>query len=148
MTNMTQEILNYLAERYLVGDISIEELAIENGMSKSTLVGYFNRKKAIKLPLELQWQVDKVKEKRWMESKATYGNKGNFSLTNEEIVAAAKAFVSGDYLALRDIAAFYGVAPATIYNLFSKEMLGEELYNEVKLKYEENVLNGRFNKVI
>lgn len=53
-----------------------------------------------------------------------------------------------DYLALRDIAAFYGVAPATIYNLFTKEMPGEELYNEVKLKYEENVLNGRFNKVI
>lgn len=53
-----------------------------------------------------------------------------------------------DYLALRDIAAFYGVGCDTIYNLFSKEMLGEELYNEVKLKYEENVLNGRFNKVI
>lgn len=148
MTNMTQEILDYLAKRYLVGDISIEELAIENGMSKSTLVGYFNRKKVIKLPLELQWQVDKVKEKRWIESKATYGNKGNFSLTNEEIIVAAKAFVSGDDLALRDIAAFYGVAPATIYNLFIKEILGEELYNEVKLKYERDVLNGRFKRVI
>lgn len=148
MTNMTQEKLNLMAKRYLIGDISIEELAIENGISKSTLVGYFNRNKDIKLPLKIQNQIDEMKKKRWLESKATYGNKGNFSLAKEEIIAAAKAFVSGDSLALKDIAAFYGVAAATIYNLFTKEMLGEELYNEVKLKYEENVLNGRFKRVI
>lgn len=132
---MTLKRLKDIAEEYLNGKISLKSLAANNDLSKTTLVRYLNGSKIVKLPSDIQDEVNAMKEKRWMESKSTSGNKGKFSLSNEEIISLAKKYVEGEELDLRDVAAFNGVTAATIYNLFNEENLGEELYLKVLEKY-------------
>lgn len=135
---MTIAILKNIAQEYLKGDISLANLAAKYNLSKTTLIRYLNEEKEIKLPKDIQDKVNLMKAKRWKESKSTNGNKGKFSLTKDEIIDLAKKYIMGEELDLRDIAAFNGVAPATIYNLFNEENLGEELYLKVLEKYELN----------
>ena len=135
---MTIAILKNIAQEYLKGDISLANLAAKYNLSKTTLIRYLNEEKEIKLPKDIQDKVNLMKAKRWKESKSTNGNKGKFSLTKDEIIDLAKKYIMGKELDLRDIAAFNGVAPATIYNLFNEENLGEELYLKVLEKYELN----------
>lgn len=133
---MTHEKLIEIANEYLEKKISIKDLAANHGLSKASLIRYFNGENEIALPSNIQEKIDEAKKQRFKESKSTSGNKGHFSLTISQIRELANQYVAGDELNLRDIAAFNGVNPATIYNLFTKDILGDELYNSVKEKYQ------------
>lgn len=134
---MTHEKLIKIANEYLENKISLGDLAANHGLSKTTLIRYFNGENVIVLPSDVQEKIDDVRKRRFIESKSTSGNKGHFSLSVSQIKKLATEYISGDELSLRDVAAFNKVNPATIYNLFTKDILGDELYNAVKSKYEK-----------
>lgn len=138
---MTYSNLINIAETYIKDNISIADLAKQNNMGKSTLVEYLCGKKKIKLPEWLQNEVNQKKNYNWINSKATYGNKGHLSFSKEQINFIAKLAVDQE-LTLAEISAYYGVAPATIYNLFNEENLGTELYSRVKDLYTNNKVNA------
>lgn len=135
---MTHEKLEMIAKEYLENEISIKKLASKHHVNKTNLMDFLSGKKEIKLSLEMQQRIDERKKQRWRDSKSTKGNLGKVALSNEALTAAAKAYVENDELALRDVAAFNGITVATLYNNFTQENLGYELYEQVKQKYNSN----------
>ena len=132
---MTHELLEKMAKEYLENDISIKDLASNYHISRTKLIELFKGNKEIRLSEEMQEKINERKKERWLESKATSGNKGKFLLTKEQLRLAAQAYVEGDNLALKEVAAINKVSVGTIYNNFTQENLGEELYSQVIDKY-------------
>lgn len=132
---MTHELLEKIAKEYLENDISIKDLASNYHISRTKLIELFKGNKEIRLSEEMQEKINERKKTRWLESKSTCGNKGNYALSKEEIITFAKAYVQEGDLALREIAAINKVSVGTIYNNFTQENLGEELYSQVIDKY-------------
>ena len=140
--DMEHEKLKQIAIEYLENDISINDLAKKHGMSKTTLIRYFNgERKTLRLNKDLQILIDEERKKRFLSSKSTYGNKGYLSLTKDEIISLANYYVENDDINLEELALFKDVSKETIYNNFTLENLGEELYNAVLKKYELNHKN-------
>ena len=140
--DMEHQKLKQIAIEYLENDISINDLAKKHGMSKTTLIRYFNgERKTLRLNKNLQILIDEERKKRFLSSKYTYGNKGYFSLTKDEIISLANYYVENDDINLEELALFKDVSKGTIYNNFTLENLGEELYNAVLEKYELNHKN-------
>lgn len=140
---MTNDELEKIAIEYLNNNISIKDLAASHGISKTTLIRYFNREtNDVHLNMELQTQIDEERKRRFLASKSTSGNKGKFILSKDEIVFFANYYVQNDDVVLEDLAKLRNVSPATFYNAFVVDNLGEELYNAVSKKYELNHKNA------
>lgn len=140
---MTNDELEKIAIEYLNNNISIKDLAASHGISKTTLIRYFNREtNDVHLNMELQTQIDEERKRRFLASKSTSGNKGKFILSKDEIVFFANYYVQNDDVVLEDLANLRNVSPATFYNAFVVDNLGEELYNAVSKKYESNHKNA------
>ena len=139
---MTEEKLIEIAEYYIENKVSINELAQKFKFSKATIVRYFNKEKLIRLPFYLQVEVDKLKRQNWIDGKSTSGNMGNKKFNDKQLVYLAQIYSTGDYT-LRELATPFEVSPATLYNNFTQEVLGEKLYLKVKEIYEKN----RENKI-
>lgn len=125
------------AKRYLNEKISLNDLAKEYGVSKTTLIRYFNGVYPLKLPTNLQEKIDERRKQRFIESKSTKGGTGNFKLTDSMVIYIAEYYVNND-CTLDDLEIMFKVNKSTIYNSFSEKRLGKELYNEVIKKYKEN----------
>lgn len=139
---MTHEELQKIAIEYLNNNISINDLALKYGISKTTLIRYFNGDvKTIRLNKDLQLLINEERKKRFLSSKSTCGNKGCFILKKDEIVSLALYYVQNDDINLDTLANLKKVSKGTIYNNFTLENLGEELYNAVLEKYELNHKN-------
>lgn len=133
---MTNDELEKIAIEYLNNNISIKDLAASHGISKTTLIRYFNGElNGVHLNMELQTQIDEERKRRFLASKSTSGNKGKFILSKDEIVFFANYYVQNDDVVLEDLAKLRNVSPATFYNAFVTDNLGEELYNAVLEKY-------------
>lgn len=139
---MTIGQLKVIAHEYLEEDISIKDLAARHGMSKTTLIRYFNGEQLIILPLELQLLIDKKKKQNWIEGKSTSGNLGHKTLTTEQIQRIAKIAIENN-LTLRELAKEVNVNYSTIYELFTIENLGIDLYKQILNLYNENKVNKR-----
>lgn len=135
---MTHKELEEIATEYINSDVSLKDLAACHGISKTTLLRYFNREKDIKLNLNLQTQINEAKRSKFLNSKSISGNKGKFILSKDEIIYFANYYVENDDVTLEDLAKLRNVSPATFYNAFVADNLGEELYNAVLEKYELN----------
>lgn len=135
---MTYKELEEIAIEYINSDVSLKDLAARHEISKTTLLRYFNREKDIKLNLNLQTQINEAKRSKFLNSKSTNGNKGKFILSKDEIIYFANYYVENDDVTLEDLAKLRNVSPATFYNAFVADNLGEELYNAVLEKYELN----------
>ena len=133
---MTNDELEKIAIEYLNNNISIKDLAASHGISKTTLIRCFNGEtNGVHLNMELQTQIDEERKRRFLASKSTSGNKGKFILSKDEIVYFANYYVQNDDVVLEDLAKLRNVSPATFYNAFVVDNLGEELYNAVLEKY-------------
>ena len=130
------ELIN-IANEYLNENISLRELSARHGISKSTLVRYFNRQQLIVLPYNLQMKVDAKKEKNWIDGKSTRGNLGHKTATKEQIQAMAKMAIENN-LSLRELANAIDVSYTTLYSFFTVENLGFDLYQQVLNLYSEN----------
>ena len=134
------ELIN-IANEYLNENISLRELSARHGISKSTLVRYFNRQQLIVLPYNLQMKVDAKKEKNWIDGKSTSGNLGHKMATKEQIQAMAKMAIENN-LSLRELANAISndidISYTTLYSLFTVENLGLDLYQQVLNLYSEN----------
>lgn len=139
---MTIGQLKVIAHEYLEEDISIKDLAARHGMSKTTLIRYFNGEQLIVLPLELQLLIDKKKKQNWIEGKSTSGNLGHKTLTTKQIQRIAKIAIENN-LSLRELAKEVNVNYSTIYELFTIENLGIDLYKQILNLYNENKVNKR-----
>ena len=136
---MTNDELEKIAKEYLNNNISIKDLAVSHGISKTTLIRYFNGEAYdVHLNMKLQTQVDEERKRRFLASKSTSGHKGKLILSKDEIVYFANYYVQNDDVTLEDLAKLRNVSPATFYNAFVADNLGEELYNAVLEKYELN----------
>lgn len=133
---ITEETIKKIAEEYCRDKTPLSELAKKYGTSKSTLVRYFNGERSIKLPIELQKQVDEVKKENWIEYKSTSGNLGHKSLSEERIKELAEILVEHG-LSLEELSKEEGPSKSTLYNLFAQSVLGEELYKRVIDHYKE-----------
>ena len=138
---ITEESLIKIAEEYCKEKTPLSELAKKYGTSKSTLVRYFNGERAIKLPSSLQKNVDKVKDENWIQYKSTSGNLGNKKLNNEKVVELAQKLVEHN-LSLEELANSSGLVKSTLYSLFTKSALGDELYEQVVEQYKGNKLKS------
>ncbi len=134
---MTIGELTNIANEYLNENISLRELSARHGISKSTLVRYFNRQQLIVLPYNLQMKVDAKKEKNWIDGKSTSGNLGHKTATKEQIQAMAKMAIENN-LSLRELANAIDVSYTTLYSFFTVENLGLDLYQQVLNLYSEN----------
>lgn len=140
---MTNDELEKIAKEYLNNNISIKDLAASHGISKTTLIRCFNGEtNGVHLNMELQTQIDEERKRRFSASKSTSGNKGKFILSKDEIVSLALYYVQNDDINLDTLANLKQVSKGTIYNNFTLENLGEELYNAVLEKYELNHKNA------
>ncbi len=133
---MTNEELIMIANDYLAG-YTMEELGIKYGVSKPTIVRNLSGKQKIKLPSELQEQVDARKQLNWITSKANKGNLGHYKYTIEEVREMAMELAT-THCTLRELGEKVGANPATLFNNFTEEGLGRELYEQVQLVYKEN----------
>ncbi len=134
---MTIGELTNIANEYLNENISLRELSSRHGISKSSLVRYFNRQQLIVLPYNLQMKVDAKKEKNWIDGKSTSGNLGYKTATKEEIQAMANMAIENN-LSLRELSNVVNVSYTTLYSFFTVENLGVELYQQVLNLYSEN----------
>lgn len=140
---MTNDELEKIAIEYLNNNISIKDLAASHGISKTTLIRCFNGEtNGVHLNMELQTQIDEERKRRFLASKSTSGNKGKFILSKDEIVSLALYYVQNDDINLDTLANLKQVSKGTIYNNFTLENLGKELYNAVLEKYELNHKNA------
>lgn len=139
---MTNTSLYKLALEYINTEKSIKEIANDYGISKTTLIRYFNGEhNSIKLPPDIQELVDQKKNENWINSKSTNGNQGNFSKTDSEIVLIAKQYLT-DNFTLEELAKHHNISTSTLYNLFTPEHLEEKLYNRVLEMYERHKKYG------
>lgn len=133
---MTEELLTEMAIYYIQNDISIDELARKNGFEKSVLVKYFNRKRTITLPYDLQQKVNEKKENNWIEGKSTYGNFNKKVLSKKQIKEAAIQYFAKKK-SIEELAKKFGVSKITLYNhIFTVDILGETIYWNVKQQEE------------
>ena len=133
---MTNDELEKIAKEYLNNNVSIKGLAASHGISKTTLIRYFNGEAYdVHLNMKLQTQVDEERKRRFLASKSTSGNKGKLILSKDEIVYFANYYVQNDDVTLEDLAKLKNVSRVTFYNAFVADNLGEELYNAVLEKY-------------
>lgn len=134
---ITKEIVRYAAERYINTDESIGEIAKQLGISKTALVKHFEGLyDTTRLDPKRQAILDKVKVEKWTKGKSTSGNLGHKKLSEEETIKLAKNMVE-QKTTLRGLESDV-VSTSTLYNLFTKKTLGEDLYNEVSNQYAEN----------
>lgn len=134
---MTVGELTNIANEYLNETVSLRELSARHGMSKTTLIRYFNRQQLIVLPYDLQMKVDAKKEKNWIDGKSTSGNLGHKTATKEQIQAMAKIAIENN-LSLRELANVVNINYGTLYSFFTIENLGIDLYQQVLDLYSEN----------
>lgn len=134
---ITEKELIEIAEKYCKEKTPLSILAKEYEISKTSLVRYFNGERSIKLPPHLQTSVDIVKQENWIDYKATNGNLGHKSLTEEEITELAEKLTEHG-LSLNDLVSEDGPSKSTLYNLFTRSVLGNELYEKVQNQYKEN----------
>lgn len=139
---ITENELIEIAEKYCRDKTPLSVLAQEYGVSKTTLVRYFNGERSIKLPLHLQQNVDIVKEENWIDYKSTSGNLGHKSLTDDETKELAQKLTEHG-LSLNDLVTEDGPCRSTLYNLFTESVLGKELYEKVQNQYKENKSNSK-----
>ena len=139
---MTIGELTTIANEYLNEDISIRELASRHGLSKTTLIRYFNGQQLIVLPSYLQEKVDDKKKQNWKEGKSTSGNLGHTLLTKEELQKMARLAVDNN-LSLRELSKTTNINYSTLYESFTIENLGIDLYQELLSLYSENKKNKR-----
>lgn len=135
---LTQKKLEELAITYINSDYTIGGLADLNGIAKTTLVRYFSGTGKIKLSLELQKKLDKVKQDKWSAGKSTNGNLGHKKYSDEEMIKAATAMVEKG-LTLRDLDLESDASLGTLYTRFNEEVLGADLYAKVVGQYEKNL---------
>lgn len=134
---MTVGELTNIANEYLSETVSLRELSARHGMSKTTLIRYFNRQQLIVLPYDLQMKVDAKKEKNWIDGKSTSGNLGHKTATKEQIQAMAKIAIENN-LSLRELANVVNINYGTLHSFFTIENLGIDLYQQVLDLYSEN----------
>lgn len=140
---MINEELEKIAIEYLNNNISIKDLAVSHGISKTTLIRCFNGEtNGVHLNMELQTQIDEERKKRFLSSKSTKGNKEKFAISQEEIILLANYYIQNDDVNLEAISNLKKVSRATIYNSFTPHNLGEDLYNAVLEKYKLNHKNA------
>lgn len=134
---MTIGELTKIANEYLEETISLAALATRHGISKTTLIRYFNGEQLITLPTNLQEKVDIKKRKNWIDGKSTSGNLGHITLPKEQIQKIAM-FAIKNNLSLRQIADITKTNYSTLYNLFTIDNLGVDLYLQLLTLYGEN----------
>lgn len=134
---MTTMELTVIANEYLNEDISLRELSSRHGISKTTLIRYFNREQLIVLPPNLQYQVDLKKKQNWIDGKSTSGNLGHTIATKEQLQEMAKIAINNN-LSLNELSKIVNINPSTLYNSFTLENLGIDLYQQLLLLYSEN----------
>ena len=134
---MTEEELIEIARYYIKNEVSIEGLSNIFKYSASSIKRHFNKECQVRLPYILQKAVDLKKQKNWIEAKSTSGNAGNKVLSAEQIINAANLYSNGSY-SLRELADPLNVSPATLYNNFKVELLGEDLYLSVESIYKKH----------
>lgn len=139
---MTIGELKVITNEYLNENISIKDLAHRHNISKTTLIRYFNGEQLIVLPANLQILIDQKKQQNWIEGKSTSGNLGHKILTKEQIQSIAQIAINNS-LSLRELAKEVNVSYSTIYELFTIENLGIDLYQQILYLYSENKTNKR-----
>lgn len=134
---ITKEIVRYAAERYINTDESIGEIAKQLGISKTALVKHFEGMyDTTRLDPKRQAILDKVKVEKWIKGKSTSGNLGHKKLSEEETIKLAKNMVEQN-TTLRGLESDV-VSTSTLYNSFTKNTLGKDLYDEVSDQYYKN----------
>lgn len=134
---ITKEIVRYAAERYINTDESIGEIAKQLGISKTALVKHFEGLyDTTRLDPKRQAILDKVKAEKWIKGKSTSGNLGHKKLSEEETIKLAKNMVEQN-TTLRGLESDV-VSTSTLYNSFTKNTLGKDLYDEVSDQYYKN----------
>lgn len=134
---ITKEIVRYAAERYINTDESIGEIAKQIGISKTALVKHFEGLyDTTRLDPKRQAILDKVKVEKWIKGKSTSGNLGHKKLSEEETIELAKNMVEQN-TTLRGLESDV-VSTSTLYNSFTKNTLGKDLYDEVSDQYYKN----------
>lgn len=133
---MEKDTAEKIALTYINEKVSMAVLANRFGVSKATVVRALNDKN---LNPSLRGVVEETKKQRWIEGKSTSGNADKTVLSKEEAQSLAKNMVEKD-LTLRDLVREDGSGPVvgTIYNSFTEENLGSELYQMVTEQYKEN----------
>ncbi len=134
---MTLGELTVIANEYLNEDISMRELSARHGISKTTLIRYFNREQLLVLPTHLQKQVDIKKKQNWIDGKSTSGNLGHTIATKEQLQNMARMAISNN-LSLNELSRIVNINPSTLYESFTLENLGIDLYKELLSLYSEN----------
>ena len=134
---MTIEELTIMAEEYLTGNYSMADLAKKHKVSKSTVVRALAGNERVRLPEELQKEVNSMKTNIWYSSKRTLGNAGHTKHTTEEIQDKARRMVESG-ATLRELGKEDNVPSSTLYTNFTKARLGEELYEQVQDRYALN----------
>ena len=125
------------ANRYLEEEISLNDLASEYGVSRTTLTRYFNGEYPLKLPTDLQQRIADRKRQRFIESKSTKGNEGHYVLDDKRVIYIAEYYVNNE-CTLDDLSIMFNANKANIYNSFTEERLGKDLYKMVIDKYNTN----------
>lgn len=138
---ITSDMLHEIADKYCTEHTPLSKLAKEYGVGKTTLVRYFNGEGVVQLDPVTQAKVDIVKRNNWIEGKSTSGNEGHSKLTDEEVVSLANFMVENG-LTLEELTSENTPIASRLYQLFTKEKLGEELYNKVLEQYEFNKKNA------
>ena len=134
---MTIEELTIMAEEYLTGNYTMADLAKKHRISKSTVVRGLGGSERVRLPEELQNRVNSMKNDIWYSSKRTLGNAGHTKHTDEEIQDKARRMVESG-TTLRELGKEDNVPSLTLYTNFTKERLGEELYEQIQDRYALN----------
>ncbi len=126
-----------MANYYVNHNVSMDTLASMFHTSKTIVVRAFKGENGLRLPTDLQAQVDAKKLKNWTEGKATNGNKGHLTISKEKLVNIANSLIAGDYT-LEEMAQSLGRPQSTLYNLLNEENLGKELYNQISNLYKRH----------
>lgn len=131
---MTEAKLITIAKYYIGNDVSIAELGKKYKFSKEVITRYLEGKREIRLPDDLQEQVNAKMAENWAKGKATHGNEGHTKLDEKQALQAARAYLTGKKT-LIELAKELGVSRGTLYNnMLNPRIVGTKVSEALQQK--------------
>ena len=126
-----------IVKDYITGGVTMQTLADSYGVSKTTIIRLLNGEGGVELDDDILSQIAEVKMARSQEARCKEGRQRK-KIISPEVARRMAMTMINDGLTLADLHTEGGPSIGTIYNAFTMENLGPDLYARVTQHYAYN----------
>lgn len=139
----TDEEIKTQAQYYIDNNVTMKEAGLHFGICKKTF--QLRMKKLESIAPDMYKLVQDKKEgnlvmgmvKGGRNGKPSPGSSRSHIMTSEEVIALAQYALEND-LSLRELETVIGISKSTIFDNFTEDILGKELYSKINKMFESH----------